>query len=189
MLRYICRHLHTVLAYEAPSEPLSSIDPPIDLAHPCYDQGQWFHPDKSIITMFSVFMVHFTSTTNPSTILSVIPLALVLFVSTLLPFIAVGKSSRHRDPAEVSGTFWNISLVYKFCNSLYLLTGLQRNTLYSKSNRPATAFLWQLQIPWTLDPTSRIKLCYWGLKYVSQPLISAPELTPYPRAHVGTRHR
>jgi len=111
-------------------------------------------------------MVHLTSTTNPSTILSAIPLALVPFVSTLLPFIVVGKSSRHRDPAEVSGTFWNISLVYKFCNSLYLLTGLQRNMLYSKSNQPTTTFLWQLQITRTLDPTSPslcIKSCYWGL--------------------------
>jgi len=55
--------------------------------------------------------------------------------------LVVGKSSRHRDPAEVSGTFWNIFLAYKFCNSLYLLIGLQRNTLYSKSNQRATAFL------------------------------------------------
>jgi len=55
----------------------------------------------------------------------------------------VGKSSRRRDPAEVSGTFRNISLVYKFCNSLYLLIGLPRNTLYSKSNQHATAFLRQ----------------------------------------------
>jgi len=27
---------------------------------------------------------------------------------------SVGKSSRRRDPAEFSGMFWNISLVYKF---------------------------------------------------------------------------
>jgi len=53
----------------------------------------------------------------------------------------VGKSSRRRDPAEFSGTFWNISLVYKFCNLLYLLIGLQRNTIFSKSNQRATAFL------------------------------------------------
>jgi len=55
----------------------------------------------------------------------------------------VGISSRCRDPVEFSGTFWSISLVYKFCNSLYLLIGLQRNTLYSKSNQCATAFLQQ----------------------------------------------
>ena len=33
----------------------------------------------------------------------------------------VGKSNRRRDPVEVSGTFSNLSLVYKICNSLYLL--------------------------------------------------------------------
>ena len=52
----------------------------------------------------------------------------------------VGKSSRCCDPAEFSGTFWNISLVYKFCNSLYILIGLQQNMLYSKSNQRTTPF-------------------------------------------------
>jgi len=42
---------------------------------------------------------------------------------------------------KFSGTFLNLSLVYKICNSLYLLIGLQRNTLYSKSNQRATPFL------------------------------------------------
>ena len=55
----------------------------------------------------------------------------------------IGKSSRRRDPAEFSGTFWNTFLVYKFCNSLDILIGLQRNTLYSKSNQRATGFLRQ----------------------------------------------
>ena len=48
----ICRHLHAVLAYEASFKPLSS-QPRTDLAQPCYDQGQWFHPDKSIINHVS----------------------------------------------------------------------------------------------------------------------------------------
>ena len=58
MFRDICRYLHAVLAYEASFESLSSIDPRIDLAQPCYDQGQWFHPDKSIIN--HVFGAHGT---------------------------------------------------------------------------------------------------------------------------------
>ena len=53
-------------------------------------------------------------------------------------YFIVGKSSQHRDPAEFSRTFWNISLV---CNLLYLLIGLQRKTPYSKSNQLATGFL------------------------------------------------
>jgi len=64
----------------------------------------------------------------------------------------VGKSSRRRDPAELTGTFWNISLVYKFCNLLYLLIGLQRNTLYSRSNQRATQFLQHLNLPKTPPP-------------------------------------
>jgi len=44
-------------------------------------------------------------------------------------------------PTPWSGwIFRNISLVYKFCNSLYLLIGLQRNTLYSKPNQRVTPF-------------------------------------------------
>jgi len=40
------------------------------------------------------------------------------------------------------GSFWNISLVYKFVISyIYLLIGLQRDTPYSKSNQHATRFL------------------------------------------------
>ena len=39
-------------------------------------------------------------------------------------------TSRCCDPVEVSGTFWNLSLVYKICNLLYILTGLQRNVLF-----------------------------------------------------------
>ena len=46
----------------------------------------------------------------------------------------------NHDPVEVLGTFWNISLVYKFCNLLYLLIVLQRNMSYSKTNQCATAF-------------------------------------------------
>jgi len=40
----------------------------------------------------------------------------------------VGVSSQCHDPAEVSvsGTFWNLSLIYKICISLYVLIGLQR---------------------------------------------------------------
>jgi len=57
--------------------------------------------------------------------------------------IHVGKSSRRHDPLEVSGTFSNLFLIYKICSPLYLLIGLQRNTLYSKTNQPETAFLRQ----------------------------------------------
>jgi len=39
----------------------------------------------------------------------------------------VGVSSRCRDPAEVSGTFWNLSLICKICSSLHVLIGLQSN--------------------------------------------------------------
>jgi len=54
-------------------------------------------------------------------------------------------------PTPWSGwIFRNISLVYKFCNLLYLLIGLQRDTLYSKSNQRATAFLQHLT--WLLVP-------------------------------------
>ena len=66
--------------------------------------------------------------------------------------VCVRKSSRRYDPAEFSGTFWNFSLVYKFCNSLFILIGLQRNTPYSKTNQCATAFLQQCGI--------------WGPKFV-----------------------
>ena len=123
----ICRHLHAVLAYEASFEPLSSIDPRIDLAQPCYDQGQWFYSDKSII--FSVFIVNCVSTTHLSMILSAIPLALVPFVS----FIA--------------------------------------NSLNTWSN----IIMHQAML-------LRAQVCI-------SPLVSAPELTRYPRACVGTGHR
>ena len=52
--------------------------------------------------------------------------------------------SQCHDPAEVSGTFWNLSLIYKICSSLYVLIGLQRNILSSKSNQCATLFLWHI---------------------------------------------
>ena len=55
----------------------------------------------------------------------------------------VGVSSRCRDPAEVSGTFWNLSLICKICSSLHVLIGLQRNILYPKPNQRATPFLRQ----------------------------------------------
>jgi len=45
----ICHHLHAVISYEPSSDPLSSLDPRIDLTRPYYDQGQWFHLDRSII--------------------------------------------------------------------------------------------------------------------------------------------
>jgi len=51
--------------------------------------------------------------------------------------MVVGVSSRCPDPAEVSGTFWNLD------SSLYVLIGLQRNILYSKPNQRATPFLRQ----------------------------------------------
>jgi len=50
-------------------------------------------------------------------------------------------SSRCHDLAEVSGAFWNLSLIYKICSSLYILIGLQRNILYSKPNQHATPFI------------------------------------------------
>ena len=49
MFRDICHHLHAVISYEPSFDPLSSIDPRIDLTRPFLDQGRWFHPDKSII--------------------------------------------------------------------------------------------------------------------------------------------
>ena len=55
--------------------------------------------------------------------------------------VSIGKSSQHHNLAEFSGTFWNIVLVYKFCD---ILIGLQWNTFYSKSNQYATQFLQQL---------------------------------------------
>jgi len=58
----------------------------------------------------------------------------------------VGKSSRRYDPVEFSGSFWNSSLVYKLCNLLYSLIGLQWDTPYSKSNQRATGFLRQVFI-------------------------------------------
>jgi len=54
--------------------------------------------------------------------------------------LVVGKSSRRRDPAEFSGTFWNSYLVYKV-DIHCILIGLQQNTLYSKSNQRAIGFL------------------------------------------------
>jgi len=44
----IYHHLHAVIFYEAAYDPLSSLDPYIDLARPWYDQGEWFHLDQSI---------------------------------------------------------------------------------------------------------------------------------------------
>jgi len=44
----ICHHLHAVISYEPPFDPLSSLDPRIDLTRPCYDQDQWFRLDRSI---------------------------------------------------------------------------------------------------------------------------------------------
>ena len=56
--REICRHLHAVISYKPSFHPLSSIDPRIDLTRPYYDQGQWFHPDQSI--MWHVWSTHGT---------------------------------------------------------------------------------------------------------------------------------
>ena len=56
--RDIYHYLHAVISYELSFDPLSSIDPRIDLTRPYYDQGQWFHPDKSIIN--HVYSVHGT---------------------------------------------------------------------------------------------------------------------------------
>ena len=47
--RDICHYLHAVVAYEASSDPLSSIDPRIDLTRSFFDQGQWFHPGSSFL--------------------------------------------------------------------------------------------------------------------------------------------
>ena len=49
MFRDICHHLHAVILYEPSFDPLSSIDPHIDFTRPFFDQGRWFHPDKSTI--------------------------------------------------------------------------------------------------------------------------------------------
>ena len=43
--RDICHYLHAVVAYGASFDPLSSIDPCIDLTQSFFDQGQWFHPE------------------------------------------------------------------------------------------------------------------------------------------------
>ena len=56
--RDIYHCLHAVISYEVSFDPLRPIDPRIDLTRPYYDQGQWFHPDKSIIN--HVFGVHGT---------------------------------------------------------------------------------------------------------------------------------
>ena len=58
MFRDICHHLHAVISYGPTVDPLSSLDHRIDLTRPCYDQGQWFHLDKSIKK--HVFKVHGT---------------------------------------------------------------------------------------------------------------------------------
>jgi len=87
MFKDICHHLHAVISYEASYGPLGSIDPRIDLTRLCSDQGQWFHSNR-------VIMVHRISITNPSTISSAIPLALVSSVSTLLPLIPRSYDSR-----------------------------------------------------------------------------------------------
>jgi len=47
--RDICHYLHAVIAYEASFDPLSSIDPRIDLTRSLFDQGQWFHPESSFL--------------------------------------------------------------------------------------------------------------------------------------------
>ena len=47
--RDICHYLHAVIAYEASFDPLSSIDPRIDLTRSFFDQGQWFHPELSFL--------------------------------------------------------------------------------------------------------------------------------------------
>ena len=38
--RGICHYLHAIIAYEASFNPLSSIDPRIDLTESFFDQGQ-----------------------------------------------------------------------------------------------------------------------------------------------------
>ena len=47
--RDICHYLHAVIAYEASFDPLSSMDPRIDLTRSFLDQGQWFHPELSFL--------------------------------------------------------------------------------------------------------------------------------------------
>jgi len=54
----ICHHLHAVISYEPSFDPLSCLDPRIDLTRPYYDQDQWFHLDGSIIK--HVWSVHGT---------------------------------------------------------------------------------------------------------------------------------
>ena len=49
MFRDIYHYLHAVIAYKASFDPLSSIDPCIDLTRSFFDQVQWFHPDNSVI--------------------------------------------------------------------------------------------------------------------------------------------
>jgi len=56
--RDICHHLHAVILYEPSFDPLSSLNPCIDLTQLCYDQGQWFHLDQSIA--YHVYDVHGT---------------------------------------------------------------------------------------------------------------------------------
>ena len=47
--RDISHYLHAVVAYEGSFDPLSSIDPRIDLTRSFFDQGQWFHPELSFL--------------------------------------------------------------------------------------------------------------------------------------------
>ena len=56
--RNIYRYLHAVISYEVSFDSLSSIHSRIDLTRPYSDQGQWFHPEKSIINY--VISVHGT---------------------------------------------------------------------------------------------------------------------------------
>ena len=46
--RDIYHHLHAVISYKPSFDPLSSLDPRIDLTRPCYDQDQRFRLDRSI---------------------------------------------------------------------------------------------------------------------------------------------
>jgi len=73
--------------------------------------------------------------------------------------------NRHHLCWNIKSTSWsswrfkNFSLVYKLGSSLYVLTGLQRNTLlcHSKPNQPVTPFLQQLVTPMnmtTMTPKS-----------------------------------
>ena len=54
----ICHYLYAVISYEPSFDPLSCLDPRIDLTRPYYDQDQWFHLDGSIIK--HVWSVHGT---------------------------------------------------------------------------------------------------------------------------------